>query len=288
MPKFRRGALKYSVDEKFFDVWTSPMAYVLGFAYADGNIYKTSLGWDIQTRDIGLLQKINKSLGSTYPITKRSRSCRLRISNQLFIKGAVKKGLLPKKCMRSELPKIPKSLIRHFVRGFLDGDGWVVLRTNRNEVNLGFSSGDSKFLEALELILADNLGIRGKVRTKIKTTPKGVRAVTKQLEYYSRNAYRLAKWLYEDLDKKDIYLKRKYKKYLLAKKLYDYLNSGTRKVRVIQKKFNKNIKEILVELQDKGLDGVEMAKELGVHSSSSYRWLARYGIKYPIRRIKNG
>ena len=41
-PSFSRNRLKYSVNEKFFDKWNSQMAYVLGFSYSDGNIYKTS------------------------------------------------------------------------------------------------------------------------------------------------------------------------------------------------------------------------------------------------------
>ena len=52
---FNRNRLKYSVNEKFFDKWTSQMAYILGFTFADGNIYKTSLAWDIQKRDLNLL-----------------------------------------------------------------------------------------------------------------------------------------------------------------------------------------------------------------------------------------
>jgi len=67
--KFTRGRLKYSVDESFFDVWTSEMAYLLGFTYADGNIYITSLSWDLQKRDLDILEKIKNILNCTYPIT---------------------------------------------------------------------------------------------------------------------------------------------------------------------------------------------------------------------------
>ena len=30
--------LKYPVNEKFFDAWSSEMAYVLGFIFADGSL----------------------------------------------------------------------------------------------------------------------------------------------------------------------------------------------------------------------------------------------------------
>lgn len=34
--------IKYSVDETFFDNWTSEMAYVLGYIYADGSLEDAS------------------------------------------------------------------------------------------------------------------------------------------------------------------------------------------------------------------------------------------------------
>lgn len=288
MSGFCRKSLKHSVDEDFFKFWSRQMAYVLGFTFADGNIYRTSLTWDIQKRDLDLLQKINKVTNSTYPISIRKNSYRLRINNQIFIKWAIKKGLLPKKNMRKILPSIPSYLARHFIRGYLDGDGWVVIRNGKNEGDVGFASGSKEFLKLLNISIKNYLNILpAKVRRKVKITPKGVRAITYQLEYYSSNAFKIAKWVYGNLSKEDIYLERKYQKYLLVKNLYDFLNSGTRKVRVIQRERGKNIKEILEKLYiKKRMDGVQIAKELGVHSSSAYRWLAKTGIKYPVKRKK--
>ena len=106
------------------------------------------------------------------------------------------------------------------------------------------------------------------------------------IEFYSSNAYKVADWLFSNLSSKDLYLDRKYKKYLQAKKLYQFLNSGTKVVRVVQKRLNKSLEEILKDLhEDKKYDGVKIARILNVHSSSIYRWLARTGIKYPVKRI---
>lgn len=98
MAKFSRNKLKYAVNESFFSRWTNQMAYVFGFTYADGNIYKTSLSWDVQKRDRNILKSINKAMRSNYPIRlQRKCSYRLRINNQKLIEQAIKKGLLPKK-----------------------------------------------------------------------------------------------------------------------------------------------------------------------------------------------
>lgn len=258
------------------------MAYALGFTFADGNIYKSSLTWDLQLRDRNVLEKLKRAMKSNYPITiKRKRSCVLRINNLILIAGATRKGLLPKKDIRNTLPDIPTYCIRHFVRGYLDGDGWLTLRAGRNEFDLGFSSGNREFLESLNKILSRELNINlGRTRLREKTTPKGVLSRTYMTEYYSAKAYKIAFWLYDRLDTADIYLDRKLAIFLKAKQLYNYLSSGTKAVRVIQAKFNKPLKELLNEMYiTKRLSGEKIAKALGVHYSSIYRWLEQTGLK---------
>lgn len=291
MSKFSRNKLKYSVNEKFFDTWTNQMAYILGFIYADGNIHRTSLSWDIQIKDKNLLAKINKALKSTYPITlQRESSYRLRINNQLLIRGAINLGLLPKKAIRNCLPKIPDDKIRHFVRGFIDGDGWLTLRESRNEVDLGFCGGNELFIKDINKIISNTVKISiNKIRIRTKTTPKGFKSTTYMAEYFSSNAMKIADWLYGNLGKNDLSLDRKYQTYKKVRKLYDYLESGGKKVRVIQKKFGTNLQNLLSDLYfDKHLDGVGIAKYLDVHYSSAYRWLEQTGIRYPAKREANG
>lgn len=262
------------------------MAYILGFAFSDGNIYKTSLSWDIQKRDLELLKKINKALQSTYPIKEqREFSCRLRINNQKLITGAIKRGLLPKKSLRLSFPQVPKLFLKHFIRGYLDGDGWVVLRNTKNEFDLGFVCGNRDFLEDLSKAVFKEIGIFGRVREKNKITPKGFKSKTFLMEYYTNNALKVGNWLYSNLSREDIYLKRKHEKYLEAVKLYNYLNSGTWGTRVIQDKLGKPMKDILYELfTTKHLNGKQIARVLKVHSSSIYRWLAKEGVRYPVHK----
>lgn len=285
--RFSRNKLKYFVDEKFFNNWTRQMAYVLGFTFADGNIHKTSLAWDVQKRDLDILQKIKKVLKTNYPIyLQRGTSYRLRLNNQLLIEGAIRLGLFPKKNFRSTLPKIPTNLFRHFLRGYLDGDGWIVIRQSRNEIDVGFANGNGAFLRVLNKKISEALNIKpGRVRKKSKITPKQKKAITYQLEFYSSTAFKIIDWAYQDLNRDDLFLKRKHGKYLKAKELHEFLTSGPKKIRVIQKREGKPIKQILRKLYEgEKLDGVQMANRLGVHSSSIYRWLAQTGIKYPVKR----
>ncbi len=278
---FNRNKLKYSVNEQFFGEWNPQMAYVLGFSYADGNIYKTSLSWDIQKRDIDLLHKINKAMNSNYPIKEqRKSSFRLRINNQILIRGAIKKGLLLKKNIRNVLPVIPEGLIRHFIRGYLEGDGWITKKFGKNEFDVGFVSGNKKFLVALDRTICGKFKVIGKVRTKVKTTPNGVKSTTFLLEYYSSNAAIIANWLYNNLKDTDIYLDRKYNKYLELKTLYDLLWSKYGNKKFIERKFGKDMKEILTYFyREKELNGMQIAKKLSTSKSSVYRWLVETGVR---------
>ena len=119
------------------------MVYILGFTYADGNIYRTSLSWDVQKKE------------------QRKSSYRLRVNNQILISGAIKHGLLSKKNIRNEIPMIPRGLIKHFIRGYLDGDGWVVIRREKKEIDVGFASGNEAFLKDLNKVINDILNISG-------------------------------------------------------------------------------------------------------------------------------
>ncbi|HJX45704.1 MAG TPA: LAGLIDADG family homing endonuclease [Patescibacteria group bacterium] len=279
--KFTKSRLKYHIKENFFSRWSRQMAYILGFTFADGNLYKTSLAWDIQKRDIDILEKINKVLRSSYPISVRRFSVRLRVNNRRLIKGAENKGLLPRKSFRLTFPKIPKIFVRHFIRGYLDGDGWIVHRSGRNEVDLGFVCGNKKFLTDLSNRVKDRLNILGKVRVKCKITPRGIKSKTYHLEYYSLNALEVAKWLFEDLNANDLYLKRKYLKYLESRQVYKELLVKMRGKRLIQREFNKPLKVILLDLhKKKDLNGVQIANKLETSISSVYRWLEETGVKY--------
>jgi len=286
--KFTRGRLKYSVNESFFDIWSSQMAYLLGFTYADGNVYKTSLSWELQKQDVNLLEKFRRTLKCTYPVVfgHGGLACRLRISNQVLVQGILRLGLLPKKKFRFQIPRIPAKLLRHFIRGFLDGDGWISIRANRNEIDVGFTGCNKDFLDVLNKKIAEVCCIHpGKIRKKAKITPNNCISTTYMVEFYSSQAFKILEWIFDNLEKDDLFLDRKYSKYLEAKKLHHFLKSGTRKVRIIQRIKRKTMEQILKDLYlTKGFNGVEIAKALKVHSSSIYRWLAKTGIKYPVGR----
>lgn len=275
----------YRVNIDFFKRWTPQMAYVLGFAFADGNVYKTTLAWDLK-EDRSLLEKINRAMASDYPVHRRRASFRLRISNPIIVRDLQELGVYPNKSKKMEFPKISSNFFSHFARGFFDGDGWIHIRESRNEISLGFSSGSKLFLKGLILNLEKCIKISSSnLRERRSITKKGKESIKYQIDYFCGNAYNVLQFLYDGLGEDGLHLKRKYEKYLIARKLYEFISSGGRKYRVIQRNMNSPMKEILSTLMlEEELDGVQIAKRLGVHSSSVYRWLEKTGVRIPIPR----
>jgi len=262
------------------------MAYILGFTYADGNIYQSTLSWDLKN-DYELLVKINKALKSNYPILKRKASYRLRISNPIIIKDLGKLGVLPKKSKILKFPKVSNKFLHHFIRGYFDGDGWIYIRKSKNEISVGFSSGSYQFLKILTQFLHKELNLStNNLRLRNKITKKGKTAITYQVDYSWGNAYKILKYMYFLLNKNDIYMERKYELFQQAVQLYKWVKSGGRKWRSLEDKFKKPMREILLGFWEKGYNGPQIGEILSVHSSSIYRWLIKTNVRPAFTEIR--
>lgn len=288
MKKINWNRFTYKVNHDFFKTWTPQMAYILGFTFADGNVYNRTLAWDLK-EDKELLLKINRAMDSTYPIKRGRASYRLRMHNPVIIHDIQKLGVNPNKTRNCRSPKISKPFQRHFIRGVFDGDGWIYMRKKRNEISTGFSNGSRSFLEDIVGMLNEFLNLTtNHVRERRKITRSGKKALVYQLDYYCTNALKILKFMYGDLIPQGLFMERKYKKYLEAKEFYEYILSGGRKYREVQKKYG-DMKDLLYKLLiEEGLDGVQIAKKLGVHSSSIYRWLAKTGVRVQSPKKSDG
>lgn len=284
--QFNWNRFSYRVNIGFFKKWSPQMAYILGFTFADGNIYKTTLSWDLK-EDRELLVRINKAMGSNYPISKRKASFRLRISNPVVIDDLRRLGIFPNKSNNMNFPIVPQECFSHFARGFFDGDGWIYIRKSRNEISAGFSSGSKNFLDELAKNLSSCLKLSGgNVRIKSKITKRGIRAISFQIDYFWENAYRVLLYLFSGLTKRDLYLERKYKKFKEAVSLYEWVKSGGRKWRKLEKDFKQPMKEILSRFWQAGYNGPQIAVKFGVHFSSIYRWLIKTGVRPAFTEIR--
>ncbi|MFA5987431.1 MAG: hypothetical protein WC797_02155 [Candidatus Paceibacterota bacterium] len=119
-------------NKNFFKKWSSDMAYILGFMYADGNVVFSKRGTHfvaIYTNDYLLLEAIRSKLASNHKISKRvslTGNCfRLQIGSTELFNDLSNLGLVIRKTTRMKLPEVPSEYFGDFVRGYFDGDGNV-------------------------------------------------------------------------------------------------------------------------------------------------------------------
>ena len=127
-PKTKFGNVLY-----FQHIDTEEKAYHLGYLMADGNVsiyngqYCLKLVCKIEDREIidKFLHAI-QSQNKVYIYTADNKEyLRVSLSSVQAVKDLIKLGVIPRKSGFECIPNIHPDLIRHFVRGFFDGDGIV-------------------------------------------------------------------------------------------------------------------------------------------------------------------
>lgn len=139
---------KYSCNESYFDnITTEHQAYWLGFLMADGYIISKRtrvnygnesqcVGFSISIKDAELFEKFKKDLESNHPVNiyKNSNGYknnietgRILITSQHMVDSLKKYGMVENKTLILKFPSLPNHLIPHFIRGYSDGDGSIII-----------------------------------------------------------------------------------------------------------------------------------------------------------------
>lgn len=196
---------KYKVHEDFFKTWSNEMAYVLGLIASDGCVTKNPKGmntqWQIIQSDKEFLKKILKTIGSTHKITKDNRSTAYRffIGSVEMVDDLICLGIEPNKSKTIEMPRVPKQYISHFLRGIIDGDGWI----HHRGYTMNITSASPKFADSILNIF---LSLRLNARIKSQISEGGTR-IYRITVSGKQDVLRLSDWLYEDCE--ELYLPRK-------------------------------------------------------------------------------
>lgn len=214
-----RGKLKtmrrYTFNEHYFDVIDNQdKAYWLGFFAADGynHASKGCIEFRLHSRDREILEKFKNSIESNNPIKLYGSSyCNLLLYSKHLCDVLSSYGLHQAKTYTLAIPELEDSLMRHFIRGFFDGDGCfsVIHRSDRgvNSKIYQFNiTGMANPLLCIQKHLIHHLDIK---ELPLKTRRTTV-AVT--LHYGGRKVCKkILDYLYQDAN---LYLKRKHDKYL--------------------------------------------------------------------------
>lgn len=208
---------KYTIDEHYFDEIDTPnKAYILGILYADGtNDECGRIALSLQERDIDILQKIQKEIGSNEPLNYRefkkvnenwSNQWRMFINNKHISNTLSKYGVVKNKTFVVEYPRwLDDSLHSHFIRGMIDGDGSIT----QNYISL---AGTYDICYIAGEILKDKCDIQYTIYASNNIYSLRI--------YRKIDRIKVLSFLYKDAD---LFLNRKYNEYV---KFMNYINNS--------------------------------------------------------------
>lgn len=126
----------YSVNSTYFSkIDTQEKAYWLGYLFADGYVRKRSKSSGflcVNSIDLKTLENLKNSLQFTGSVVTRKYGKSsfgtgtigsLNIYDCDLVDDLIKHGCVERKTFNLKFPNIKKSLKRHFIRGYFDGDG---------------------------------------------------------------------------------------------------------------------------------------------------------------------
>lgn len=208
----------HSQNTKFFNVIDSEVkAYWLGFIYADGciservkngKVSSMKLEITLNEGDKSHLEKFLHDINSTSTVEtklvklngKEITTYRVSISSTEMCRDLISNGCSPRKSLTLAFPThLPHSLVKHFIRGYLDGDGCISTRKRISIV------GTEQFLNSLQNYFIDNLNVSS---VSIRPEKRGKHY---SYEKSGNDALKIMNHLYTDCS---IYLDRKYEKAL--------------------------------------------------------------------------
>jgi hypothetical protein len=221
--KYRPGEYALSLNQNYFSsINTEDKAYFLGLIAADGHVYKNKNAVSLSlNREDGydlLFEFLNK-IESDTKITlykdirtdyKRKETASITLTSKVLKDDLLNLGIYPNKTSSLKFPDLNKNVVRHFIRGFIDGDGSYYYKRGILCTSI---VGPYDFLIEMQKIISNELQIPITKLTKHKT---GVY----YLIYAHKNTEKLRNWLYQN---STISMNRK-KQYALRQKNPEYVS----------------------------------------------------------------
>ncbi|WP_019413994.1 LAGLIDADG family homing endonuclease [Paenisporosarcina sp. TG20] len=139
---------KNKVNENFFKVWTHEMAWVLGLFVTDGHMHNKLHSVYFSQKDERILRLIAKYMEAEYVLSsfgKTKTTATLIINSKEIKKDLELFGITANKSLTLPFPSIPEEYLSSFVRGVIDGDGWV----GHEGYQMNVTSGSQIFAKGL-------------------------------------------------------------------------------------------------------------------------------------------
>lgn len=212
---------QYNCDETYFDkIDTEHKAYWLGFLFADGYILSKrergrnesqSFGFSINIKDIELFEKFKQDLKSNHPVNIYSSSSnfshggdfgRILVTSQHMVDCLKSYGMIEHKTTVLKMPNLPQELVPHFIRGYSDGDGSIVIsHLKSGKIKYFWDITSTKEICEAFLVFFN--------KSELKLYERDVNNYTMRI-CGKQQTSKILSIIYKDAT---IYLERKYKKY---------------------------------------------------------------------------
>lgn len=260
------------LNTKFFEtIDCEANAYFLGLLYADGGIQTYTVSLKLQRVDQDIIERFRDIMCPSYELktTDVGKYVYFRANQKTICDQLVALGCGPRKSLTLEFPTcVPSSLIRHFLRGYSDGDGCITQSPNSRGHLCYFWTivSTERFCQSAAQILKNEAGIN----SSLHITDNGI---TTTLSVSGNNQVeKVLDWLYQDAT---MYMKRKHDKYLnfkLYKASKPYRNST-------HIEFSDEQKQKLVALYESGIPSTKLDAIFGISKPSVLKILREQGVK---------
>lgn len=211
---------KYKLNEEYFDNIDTPnKAYILGLLYADGSNTesKCTISISLQVEDGYILDKIRQEIGSEKPLEfldysnkhdggyNYKNQYRLLMFSKHMCETLKDKGMMPNKSLILQWPNFLRDdLYSHFLRGYIDGDGYI--QPHKWEHCVNFLSTYDFCKEAQEYI-ENKLDIN----CRLDDAPCRNGVTTYLYVRYKDQVKKFLDYIYQDAE---LYLERKHQTYI--------------------------------------------------------------------------
>lgn len=212
---------KIRYNESFFKEWSAEMAYVLGLIYTDGNLFirKNTSGYELGV--LSFAQKEKELVEKFLNLMECNATIRFRerreldnttagelyyfsIGNNDISNDLIQLGITPNKSLNMSFPEIPNDYLRHFIRGFFDGDGSVYLESNKS-IRVKLLSGSKDFISILNQKLIENGFSDRSIYGGTPSTPNAY-----FIRYNSEaEVFKFYEYLFKDVPEKMYYTRKK-------------------------------------------------------------------------------
>lgn len=213
---------KHTFDEKYFDkIDTETKAYLLGYLWADGWNYRNPekrtyiVAMELHSKDVEVLELLRRELNYSGEIEIRKPRkkktfasegphCQLRLCSKYLSDKLNEIGMVSRKSLVCLFPRLDDKLVRHFVRGYFDGDGSMTMNNCGKDANFNILSSQ-EFCQSLLDVIESDLGVKSVVRNRKDSKIKQI-AIGGAI-----NTIKIMDWMYSDAT---CFLKRKREKFV--------------------------------------------------------------------------